>query len=396
MAATSSNPQTPGDYIEPPGDSDQYPGDSSGHVNPALQSFVGSQDTDMGKAWSSVAAQRAQTYITARSNAIDAQQDSDSFVTNLDQAKQGLVGLVQKDPGSTDLALDLAQHTVNGIVDQHGHMDGDTRQGAANDLINHFQTEIAHAAVQSLAETDKGAALKALDRYGTYLPDDQQAALRQYADTMQTTREMDGAAQQLQQQRDTAEIGYHSATDHLNSMIDPDTGQYRVPGNFLSKLYSDPSLAPQTQLALRTGYSVLNQLGDPDQSNPHVVADMIDRMASGQPPKQGEIFSHLGSGITVNDASFLNHLIGPSTPQRRADIRQLSDVVRQARNTLASPGNGRAGTNAFGRFMNWLTPALQRGGNLGELTANNQLQNFAPTKDDYRTPARPMTMEQGQ
>ena len=68
-------------------------------------------------------------------------------------------------------------------------------------------------------------------------------------------------------------------------------------------------------------------------------------------------------------------------------------MVQQARDTLAHPANGRAGDAAFGRFVNWLTPALQRGANLGELTGDNQLQRFAPTKNDYRLPPAPLSME---
>ena len=164
--ASDQDPSEPGDGAPP--------GDSSGRMNPELSNFVSDQNTPMGQAWAGIAAQRAQSYLTARSNAIDAQQAADQVVTNLHQAKTGLVGMVQNDPGSMDLALDLAQHSVNGIVDQHGHLDEDARQTAANSITDHMQSEIVHGGIQSLAENDKGAALKALDRYGDYLPDDQQ------------------------------------------------------------------------------------------------------------------------------------------------------------------------------------------------------------------------------
>ncbi len=301
-----------------------------------------------------------------------------------------------------------------------------------------MQTEIAHAGVQRLAETDKDAALQALDKYTSYLPDDQQAALRQYADVQEGLRGQDAAAQQQQQARDASVQGYHSATRYLHALADPDTGQFRAPQGFLTSLVADPAISPPTKLALRAGFHVLHQRGDPAQSDPHVVADMIGRMAGDVQPlrpgavgsvpgvtgdvldrmhdqgltgystpggltvtrggttgapgndnvQQGEIMAHLGSGLTVADAAFLNHLIGPSNPQRRADIQHLAEVVQQARGTIAHPMNGPAGDIAFGRFTNWLLPALARGAHLNELTANNAIQRFAPTVEDYRKAIR--------
>ena len=379
--ASDQDPSVPGDGGGPP------PGDSSGRMGPELTNFVSDQNTPMGQAWAGIAAQRAQSYLTARSNAIDAQQAADQTVTNLHQAKTGLVGMVQNDPGSMDLALDLAQHSVNGIVDQHGHLDEDTRQTAANSITDHMQSEIVHGGIQSLAETDKGAALKALDRYGDYLPDDQQAALRQYADVQEGLRGQDAVAQQAQQQRDASVAGYHAATNYMGALADPSTGDFRAPPNYLAQLVADPSIAAPTKLALRAGYQMLNRFGDAPQSDPHVVSDMVSRIADpAQPsPQQGEIISHLGSGLTIGDAGLINHLLGPSTPQRQADIRTLDDTLQQAKATLAHPANGPAGDIALGRFTNWLLPALRNGGNLNELAATNPVQRFAPTLDDYKT-----------
>lgn len=383
--SSNPDPQGPGDDEE-----QQYPGDSSGHLNPALQQFVGQQQTQDGQVWAGLAANRIQDYLTARSNAIDAEQAGNQFVTNLNQTKQGLVSMVQSDPGSIPLALDLAQHSVSGLVDQHANLTDDQRAGAASQLTGHIQTEIAHAGIQGLAEQDKGAALQALDKFGHLLPDDQQAALRQYADVQEGLRGQDAVAQQTQQTKDAAVAGYHAASGYMAALADPQTGGFRAPPSFLTSLVADPSVALPTKLALRAGYHALNQYGDAPQSDPHVVADLLGRMAdpATPSPQQGEIISHLGSTMTLADASFMNRLLGPSSPQRQADISSLSDTVQQARATLAHPMNGAAGDVAFGRYTNWLLPALQRGANLGEIQANNPIQNFAPTVADYRTATR--------
>jgi len=375
----------------PTGPGDDYPGDSSGHLNPALQQFVGAQDTPMGKAWAGVAADRVQTYLTARSNALDAENSAQAFQNNMTSTRDGLVNLVKSDPGATDLALDLAQHSVNGVTDQHGHLDPDARSGAANDLIQHFQSEIAHAAVQSLAEKDKDAALQALDRYGKYIPDDQQGGLRLYAQVQDELRAQDGNAQQLQAMRDKAAAGYNSATSYINAMRDPTTGEFRSPPNYLQQLVADPSLATPTRLALHSAFNMLTRNAGEVQSSAPVVHDFIQRIADPNTPtpQQGEIISHLGSGLSVGDGAFLNHLLGPADPQRRADIRQLADTMQQAQETLAHPANGSAGQAAFQRFTSWLVPALARGLNLNELTQGNYLQRFAPTVRDYKATLAP-------
>lgn len=359
-----------------------YPGDSSGQLNPALSSAIDAVQSPVAKQWTADAANAVQDYLTKRSVVADNAAAGDEFVSNLHDTTQALTGLVQADPGAIDLALGLASHTVNGLVSQHQHLDDDTRAGAATPLINDMQTEIAHAGVQKLAEVDRGAAYAAIDQYKDYLPDDHQAALRGYADLQEGLRGQDQMAVARQQQRDTALAGYAAASQHLASVTDPDTGQFRAQPGFLSNLISDQSIAMPTKLAIQAGYSMLSRNGDMPQSNPHVVADLLTRIGSDDQPQQGEVFAHLGTGLSVRDASFINSLLGPADGQRAADLRTLSDVVSQARDTLGSQLNGPGGQVAFGRYINWLTPALQRGANLTELMDNNRLQQFAPTPAD--------------
>ena len=376
MAAIPDNDIGPGDSAPP--------GDSSGQINPALQALSSGMQTGMGKAWTNIAVNRVQDYLTAKSVALDNQNAGDEFVQNINNVKTGLVTLAKADPGAIDVSLDLAQHTVNGIVDQHSHLDDDTRAGLASQLTDHLQTEIAHAGVQRLAEMDRDAANAAIDKYSSILPEDQQAALRTYANVQHNLRQQDTFAAQVQQQKDAALAGYHSASTYVNGLLD-EHGDFAAPPGFMSNLVADPSLAPDTKLALRAGYQALQTYGDPHASDPHVVAGLIDRMASPDKPAQAEIMAHLGSGLRVNDAAFLNGLLGPKNPQQQADLARLADTVKQARATLASSLNGDAGNAAFQRYTSWLLPALQSGANLTDVTAGNRLQQFAPTAADYRS-----------
>jgi len=358
------------------------PGDASGQLNPALQSVIDNAQTDSGKSWLADAANAVQTYLTRKAVVANSAAAADEFTNNLKDTSDGLVNLVQTDPSAIDLALGLASHTVNGLVSQHQHLDDDTRAGAAAPLIGDMQTEIAHAGVQRLAELNRDDAIAAIDKYGDYLPDDHQAALRQYADIQQGLRQQDAAAQQTQAAHDAALAGYSAASNHLASFTDQDTGGFRAQPGFLSNLMSDTSIAMPTKMALQAGYSMLTRNGDVPQSNPHVAADFLQRIGSDNPPEQGEIMSHLGTGLTINDATFINGLLAPANPQRKADLRTLSDTITQAQGMLASNLNGPGGRVAFGKFTNWLLPALQRGANLTDLMADNRIQQFAPSASD--------------
>src|SRR5665213_174057 len=363
-------------------DSDGFPGDASGHNNPALQNFVGQMQTDDGQQWGANVAEKVQQYLTTKAVAKQNQDAGDQFVNDMHSTKQGLMSVAQGDPNAMGLAISLAKDSVDGIVGQHGHLNDDTRNGIASDLTSHMQTEIAHAGIQSLAEKDRDAAHAAIDQFGDYLPADQQSSLRQYADAQYGLRQQDAAAQSQQQTSDQALVGYHSASSYLSAMVDPDTQAYRAPPGFAAKLISDPSLSTPTRLALHAGYGLLNQNGDPPRSDASVLSDMVARIASDNPPQQGEIIAHLGTGLRVADASYLNGLLGPANPQQQANVAGLAKAMGDAKDTLMRPENGLAGKGAYQRFTNWLMPALQSGAPINDLMADNRLQAFAPTADD--------------
>ena len=386
MAGTDDAPM-PGEGDDSGQDQAAYPGHASGHLDPALQDTVSSMQTGMGQAWTSVAANRVQDYLTTKAVAQQNEAAADELTNNLASAKQGFVGLVKTDPGAMDLALDLATHTVNGIVDQHQHLDEDTRAATSSSLIDHMHGEIAHAGIQRLAEIDQPAALKAIDQYGHLLGDGEADALKTYAQNQENFRVNDAQAVAAQQQRDAALAGYHSSSTYLHSLMG-ENGEFTAPQGFTASLMADPSIPNETRMAMAAGYQMLQANGDPHMSDPHVVADLIGRMASPDRPPQYEVMSHLGSNLTVNDAAFLNGLLGPKSPAERNDLSNLSGAINDARATLAHPANGPGGDMAFQRFTNWLIPTLQRGVPLPEALADNALQRFAPTREDAVAAAR--------
>jgi hypothetical protein len=362
-----------------------YPGDASGQINPLLQQVSNSVTDPTAQQWVSDGSNAIQNYLTHKAVVADNAQAADQMQTNMADTKDGLASFVRADASTPgiDLALGLASHYVNGVVSQHQHLDDDTRAGIAGPLIDHMQTEITHAGIQAIADRDKGEAYDAIDKYDQYLPAGHADALHTYADHQEMFRGQDIAAMGRQKVQDDALAGYQAATQHLASFTDPDTNSFKAQPGFIQDVMGDHTLAPATKLSLNAGYQALTRNGDVPQSNPHVAADLLSRIGSDNPPQQGEIISHVGSALTLNDASFFNSLIGPADPQRKADLRTLSDVVGQAHDQLATRANGAAGVSAFGRFTNWLTPALQRGANLTDLMADNRIQQFAPTPAEH-------------
>ena len=360
----------------------QFPGDAAGYNNPALREFVGGMQTDNGQEWAGNVAEKVQRYLTQQAIIKQNSAAGQQFVQNMRNTSDGLVNLARSDPNAIDLALDLAKDSVNGIVAQHGHLDDNTRSGIASSLINTMQSEIAHGGIQALAETDRDQANNALEQYGSYLPDDQRSALSQYIDVQHGLRQQDAAAQAIQQQKDASVAGYNSAGTYLSAMVDPQSQGYRAPPGFAAQLVSDPSLSPATRLALHAGYGMLNQRGDAPVSDAGVLSDMVSRIASDTPPQQGEILSHLGSGLRVADAAYLNQLLSPKSPQEQANVAAIAKAFDMARSTLTKSENGPGGKVAFQRFTNWLMPALQGGTSINDLMSGNRLQAFAPTADD--------------
>lgn len=381
MAGSPDDIGAPGADEQP-----QYPGDASGQINPALSQVVDQQDTPEAQKWTADAANRIQDYVTQRAVVNQVQSADEAFTGNLKQTRDALVGMVQKDPGSMDLALDLGTHTAYGLASQHENLGEDTQNTVAKGLESDFHNAVVHAGVQRLADVDQDSAMAALDKYGHLLPDDEKASLTTYASVQGQMRTLDTAAMQLQATKDASVQGYHNATDYLHGMLDPQTMTFRSPPQFLQTLSADPDVSLPTKLALQAGYHQLQMNGDV-QTDPRVVGSLLTRMASGQTPDQGELMSHLGVGLSVNDAAFFNRLIGPQDPQGKAAVGQLADTVNQAKAMINDPRFGAAGDAAFSRFTSWLLPALQHGLNLNDFADKNMVQQFAPTAADYRASA---------
>jgi hypothetical protein len=98
---------------------------------------------------------------------------------------------------------------------------------------------------------------------------------------------------------------------------------------------------------------------------------------------QDELMHHIGTNLSLQDGVHLNAMLDPSLDMgSKQQVKALANTLNSAQSQIASPMNGPAGRAAYGRFTNWLMPALRGGGNLNDLLQGNRLQQFAPTGDD--------------
>lgn len=378
---------------------DNYPGHASGVMNPILQQFAQSFTTPQGQAWAQQAAALVQRHFTMRAVAEQNNDIGEQFLQNLSDFKTGLVNAVSKDPTFVHTALQLVPGTLKAMAAEHPSTAGMDDQ--VSTISQHIQGELAHAAVQSFAEKDESAARLALQSpaISALIPDNQKQALEQYIGSQAYYRMQDAVAAEQQSNRNAALSSYTKATGYLNSLVDPNSTDPQFPPEFGAQLMRDPGLGDTTRAAIHSGYTNLVRNGDVQNSDPNVVAGLVNRLANGGRVNQPEIFGALGSQLTLKDAQFFNEKIGPQNETSTADMKALDDHINDARDRLTS-GNGAAGDAAFGRYMNWLMPALRNGeGAIGQkldpdhansIVANDPVQDFAPKPSDLVPPQNPV------
>jgi hypothetical protein len=354
--------------------------------NPQLADFVGSFQTDAGQDWAAKAAARVQAHMDIQA-AAQAQDDArQQFIGNLAQTKQNLVGLARSQPTSADLALDLADITMQGLTEAHGQS-----PEAHVALLGHMQEEIAHAAIQGYAGLDENTARQKLNdsRLTGLIPDDQKAALDTYISNMANLRRVDDSARQQEIARQHMMASGQGAREWLSGLTEPTTGQLWFPDNWGQRMLADPRISPDDKAGLHRAYQNLLANGDPQTSDPYVVTDLLRRSAlppqDPDHPMAGDVLAHVGDALSLADAQFVGSKIGPQPAAARAGTQKLVDAMDDAE---AQIGN----RNAYGRFVDWFLPAARNGGSLDPgskdyLLTPERMARFQPNGDDVIGPA---------
>src|SRR4051812_6738890 len=113
-----------------------------------LEEFTGLFKTPSGQAFADEAAVRINDYVTKRQIADANTAAGQQFSDNLQEMRQNFVGMVQDDPASTDLALELAHLGVSAMV---GSVPGADPKHL-DTISTSIQQDVARHAVHSMAE----------------------------------------------------------------------------------------------------------------------------------------------------------------------------------------------------------------------------------------------------
>ena len=380
--------------------SDDYENEAPPHPGDPPQQlvdFVGAFTDDQARNVFGDASVRLHDYMTQRQIADDNAAATNRLVSNLGQFKDGLVGMAYGDPAATTLGLDLVPDIVDGLVSANPFLPDDQREGVYSGIASDIQREVARSGVMSLAEKDAGAARALLEneRVNAVLDDSDRLALEGHISALDAARTVDAAAVAQQRAIDERRSSNFAAVNYLGALVDPNTQEMQLPGGWAQKIMLDPALGPGDTAGMLGLYERLRTDGDVKRSDPYLMADVIQRMASDNPPDPREILGEAGRGLRVADAvGMARDSVAAMTPAMQREYGELSATIDTAREIIASPENGPAGHAAFGRFMDWLTDNYAGAGSLNPNSENYILpsgggqgdllfwRNFAPNNND--------------
>ena len=378
----------------------EYDDEEEGIVHPAdpaqpLVDLVNSVNDPQAQEVMRDAAIRIQDYTVRRQIADDNQAASDRLMTNLGTFKDGLTALASSDPGAVGLGVSVAPDMIDGFVSLNPFLPDDQKDAIRDSITRDIQTEVVRAGVLSAADKDEALARALLDAHSGLLDDNARTGLTGYISAMASARNMDAEASARQRNEDSIRLTNHSTVNYLNALVDPKTGEVQLPPQFAQRVTADPTLPPGVSAAM---LATFNRVRDGDgETDWHSFADMANRIANGQQVPLDEVFGQIGNGLKVADAALLARgSVDSMAPPAQREFRQLDATIQAARQMLAPPEYGVAGTRAFERFMSWMVPQYRAAGP-GSLNPNAETfilpreggatfwNQFAPRLDDFVT-----------
>lgn len=349
-----------------------------------LADFVGSFTDPTAQGVFRDAAVKVQDYLVRRRIADENTAAADRLFANLGRFRDGMVGMVQGDPAATHLGLSIVPDIVNGIVGSHPYLADEQREPTATELTTGMQQEIARAGVMAYADRDETAARRLLDQphVASLFDESGHRDLNGYIGAMATARSSDAAALAQQRAVDDAQTREHSTLQYFSTLVDPATQEMQFPPDWAQRVTADPSLPPAYTANMLNLYGRLQRDGDAPATDPFIAASLIGAAANGQASVPA-VMQFAGNDLRLNDALTIAAM---TRPQGETSASLLNDLVQQGRSALAAPENGPAGSVAFGRYMNWLLPAVRSGAVSLNPAEDNyaglRLPQFAPSGND--------------
>jgi hypothetical protein len=325
-------------------------------LHPVLEAFKDSFTTPLSKGWAEDAANRVQGFLDRQHIADQANAAADAFTNNLHNTKSQMTSMAEENPHTTSLALDLVDPLIHGMTAAHPDLSGEDRDNARDGLISHFKSEIAFAGVQGFANTDKGAADRALETYGVHLSDGQKDQLRGYIDTMDRARQGDFAGESLQQARSAHLNSNYEALGYVSALSGPG-GEMRFEPGWLQGVTTNPKVIPPMKAALSDAYERLTTTGNVP-SDPGALESTIKGLASGT-HQLGDVVSQIGDKLSTHDAGFIASLA--ERPESQRFLKAMSESLDHARSYLVPDATDIAGNAAMQSYTKYLVDRMQNG-----------------------------------
>jgi len=347
---------------------------------------------NLGDLASTPAAQRyAQERMAQIKGHFSVQTTADQAQLQGEAAKQNYVMATN----NLSVAAQANPMAIRDLIDQHDSMIANlphltTEQKLA--LSTEGRGQIAMAAARGAININPWQAGKDIEQYGgAYLNGTQVAQLKDEAERMGHYRQQDAKIEeqmQRQAQRDASEDRRNKV---MASLVDPDTGQTRIPPNFNSQVLVDPTLRPEDkQTLIAFGTHLANQ---PEaKTDPSVFNDYWRRanLPLDDPNRltDQELQSAAAQG-KIAKASDMNQIFeamhGSKSPAGVRMGKFMNNLQDMAKNALMNPNYRAAhmpdpvGDAAVAEFMSTVPDRLAQGRAAGK--TDEQLLN--PNSADF-------------
>ena len=358
---------------------------------PALAQLHDAIDDPDAQAAIGEAAAHINNYQQQRAIVDASNQQAQQFGSDLSSFKNDMLGMVSTDPASVHAAMSAVVPVFQMAARSTGHPDADTH---ADTLIRDTHSELAAAAVTTAAHRDAGFARSLLGTVSSVLSDDHQAQLNGYIDLQDRARQVDNAAQQIQQAKLSDTQSNHSMFQYASSLFNRDTGNVLFPPRWNQAILADNNVTPQDTASLRQLYARLAADGGAEQSDPFLVTGLVRDVSEGGGPPIRDVLAHATSGaLTFEHALHLASLSGDKTQDAQQHAAALTGLLDTGRSAIMGD-DPISGSRAYARYVNWLLPRYATTGQAGADPDNdayilkNGIASFMPTANDL-VPAVP-------
>lgn len=373
-------------YIEPPaqGQDPNPPTDQTTH--PDMQEFKQLPWPEDASSWASEAATGINDQMQRERIAANNAAATQAYSNGINRFANGLIKWASDDPTRAEAAIREVRPYFDHLIGLNPSIPDEDRGAHHEALSSDLEGQIAQAAVKSMAEMHAPTARSMLDNLGGYLGDDQKDYLGAYIGAQDFARGVDAAGQQQMQARLADQRSAMAATGHAAQLYDPASDTLRFPPGWAQSLTANPAISYPDKAVLLHLNGRMQSSGDAPVSDPTLINNTLQQIARGNSPDHRELLNAAGTSLRLADALHLATGSGPLSVTQRNSYGYLADTVQQARDALYGRDgeNGAAGHAAWGRYVNWLMPAVRGGMGFGDPDTHplNMLGQFRPTGND--------------